>query len=238
MVFHRYPTVDLDVGPSVIIPIQYAFSVLDDRLSIGLGVKARVDGGIDHEFSIQDLEAFTTSEAKDVEEDEALDEKSSLEEYVQGGRGIGADLGILFTPIKTMEPTLGLSITDIGGTNYEKFNVGGKAIDKPNMTLPSVNVGMSFKPFKVGNRYWVISSDVHAINQPYSFSKKFNLGTELSLSNAIKLQGGLHQGYLSGGLQLDFWLLKIRFATYAEEMGTNAGSIEDRRYLLQLKLLI
>lgn len=239
MIFHRYPTVDLDVGPSVIIPIQYAFSILENRLSIGFGVKARIDGGLDHEFSIQDLEAFTTSkETKEFEEGEEIDDELTLKDFVQGGRGFGADVGILFTPTKTMEPTLGVSITDLGGTVYEKFDVGSEAIGKPEMKLPSVNTGISFKPYQANSNHLLIAADAHSINQPFSFSKKLNFGAEWSLGDMFKLQCGLHQGYLAAGFQFDVRLLKVRFATYSEEMGATAGSIEDRRYALQLRLLI
>jgi hypothetical protein len=55
------------------------------------------------------------------------------------------------------------------------------------------------------------------------------------------VQTGLHQGSLSGGIQLDVFLLTLRFVTYTEQLGTIAGqdaNLQDRRYALQLKLLI
>ncbi|MCX6127302.1 MAG: hypothetical protein NTV34_21485, partial [Proteobacteria bacterium] len=73
------------------------------------------------------------------------------------------------------------------------------------------------------------------------YSKKVNLGSELGLGKMFKVQAGLHQGEFSGGLQIDAWLLILRFATYAEQLGSTAGSdklLADRRYLAELKLLL
>jgi len=239
MIFHRYPTIEMDVGPSVIVPISFAFNTLEDRLSLGFTVKSRIDGGIDHTFSLQDIEAFTTKkDVKVIEEGEVAEEEKQLTDFVQGGVGYGADVGLLFTPIKPMEPTIGLSITDVGGTSYKKSNIQGDAKTTPDPVLPSVNMGFSIKPYQTPASYVLLAADVHSINQPYSFSKKLNLGSEYGFSRIIKLQLGLHQGYLTAGMQFDVRFLKIRLATYAEEMGSTAGTLEDRRYVLQLKLLI
>lgn len=230
MTFHRYPSVDLNFGPRIILPIAMAFNFLDDRLSVGMGVKVRARGGVNHEFSIQDIEAL-----KNKNDDS---DSKSLEDFVEGGYGIGSDIGILFTPVKTMEPTLGVSITDFGGTTYKKMDIGGTALGTPDIALPSVNAGVSFKPIQTNRTYVLASADMHSINQPYSFSKKFNLGMELGLGSLFKVQAGLHQGYLTGGFQFDVGLLNLRAVTYSEELGSTAGSVEDRRYALQLKLLI
>lgn len=228
---HRYPSVELEIGPRLIIPISFALNMLEDRLSMGFTVKGRVRGGVNHEFSIQDLEAL-----KNDDKDNKNGPK--LEDYVEGGIGYGADFGILFTPVKTMEPTLGLSVTDIGGTAYKKLDVGGQAVSAPEMELPSVNIGASLKPLQAGGMYLLTAVDFHSINQPISFSKKLNIGSELGYGKIIKLQAGLHHGYMSAGMQFDVGLFNLRAITYAEELGTVAGTVEDRRYALQLKLLL
>ncbi len=50
----------------------------------------------------------------------------------------------------------------------------------------------------------------------------------------IALRAGLNQGYLSGGVGLDLWAIKLDLATYGEEMSLNAGGLQDRRYALRL----
>jgi hypothetical protein len=234
-VFHRYPSIEIDMGPELILPVAMAFNFLEDRLSVGFGLKFRVSGGINSDFGIEDIQALSSSGDDNTLED---NDTPQLEDYVKGGYGAGADLGILFTPIKTMEPTLGISITDFGGTSFTKFDVSGEAIGTPDIVLPSVNIGLSAKPVQTNATYVLATVDFHAVNQPVSFSKKFNLGIEWGWTDLIKVQGGLHQGYLTAGFQFDVGLLNVMFATYGEELGPTAGSIEDRRFLLQFKLLI
>jgi len=239
MAVHREISVDLDAGPRIILPIAFAFDMFEERLSFGVAAKLVGRAGVDREFSINDIEAFTK---KDSEGGEGTNEDGAkLSDFVEGGYGLGADVGILFTPIKTMEPTLGISITDLGGTPYEKADVSGESTAAPPLRLPSVNTGISFKPIQAGPMYVLCSADAHAVNQPMHYSKKFNLGAEWGYSKIIKVQTGLHQGELTGGLQFDVGLLNIRFATYTEQLGPIAGQDEDlrdRRYAFQVKLLI
>ena len=237
MVFHRYPSVNLDVGTRIVLPIAFAFNALEDRLSLGFAVKMRARGGIDHEFSIDDLESFIKKNNKATEGTAASTDQKELKDYVEGGVGAGGDFGLLFTPVKTMEPTFAFTVHDIGSTSYSKFDVGGEALGTPDPQLAAVNTGFSLKPIQTGRMYVRTSIEAHAINQPYSFSKKLNLGLEWGHGEWIKVQTGLHQGYLSAGAQLDIMLLRIALVTYSEELGTYAGSREDRRYAAQIKLI-
>ena len=85
------------------------------------------------------------------------------------------------------------------------------------------------------------SIDAHAINQPVHYSKKWNLGLEWGHGSIIKVQTGLHQGEVSAGFEFRVRFFSCRFATYAEQLGTVAGQdddLSDRRYVLQLKILI
>jgi hypothetical protein len=203
---------------------------LDDKLSVGASIKARARAGVDRQFSMEDIESFKTSGTD-------TDDKK-IDDYVLGGIGEGADVGLLFTPSKVMEPTIGISITDIGATTYKAADVGSEAVGNPPPQLASVNVGFSMKPIQRDKLYLLTSMDMHSINQPYSFSKKWNLGTELGYGSLIKLQAGLYQGYMTAGFQFDVGLISLRAITYAEELGAVAGFKEDRRYAVQIKMLL
>lgn len=237
---HRDISVDVDVGPRIIMPIGFATNFLEDRLSLGASLKMLARGGVDKEFSINDIQAF--SKSRDESTGGTGEDQPTLDDYVTGGMGAGVDFGLLFTPVKTMEPTLGMSITDLGGTPYTKqLDIGGNALGKPETRLPSVNTGVSLKPWQAGGAYLRTSMDAHAINQPVHYSKKFNLGLEWGYGSIIKVQTGLHQGELSGGFEFDVFLFTLRFVTYAEQLGSVAGedeNLRDRRYALQLKLLL
>lgn len=231
---HRDISVDIDAGPRILLPVGLATNLFEDRLSLGASVKLAVAGGVNRQFSINDIGAFSSK--KDGESG------PKINDYIEGGAGVGADVGLLFTPIKTMAPTLGISVTDIGGTSFTKqLDVAGSALGKPNLRLPSVNTGVSLTPWEAKGMYLRTSVDAHAINQPEHFSKKFNLGLEWGYGSIIKVQTGLHQGEFSGGFEFDVLLLAIRFVTYAEQLGVVAGendNLRDRRYALQIKLLI
>lgn len=249
---HREISVDFRFGPTVILPISFAFNTLNNKLSLGATVKAVAAGGVDDEFSIDSINSFVKSDSKDSKNSASSNtganassndsSDDALSKYVRGGVGAGADIGLLFTPIETMEPTLGLSITDVGGTTFKEVQVGNdKPFGRPEARLPSVNTGVSVKPYKTSSQYLLFSMDSHAINQPFHYSKKLNFGTEWGYKSLLKIQSGLHQGELTGGLQFDVGLLCIRLATYTEQLGPVAGqdsNLASRRIVAQLKLLI
>jgi hypothetical protein len=244
MAVHRQISTNVQFGPRLIAPFAFAMNFLEDRLSVGAGIKIVAQGGVDREFSINDIEAFSSKKNKEGTDGTgaaAEDTGPKLDDYVEGGFGVGGDFGLLFTPIKTMQPTLGLSVTDVGGTPFTKMDVGGDALGTPRARLPSVNTGFSMIPWQTGGMFLRTSVDAHAINQPVHYSKKLNFGTEWGFGDIIKVEAGLHQGELSGGFEFDVFLFTMRFGTYAEQLGTIAGqddNLRDRRYALQLKLLI
>ena len=229
LLVHREISPYLDVGVEAILPISFAMNFFEDRLSVGVSLKGRVRVGVEREFSMDDLEAF-----QDQDEDTQTTE---LKDYLLSGAGAGADVGILFTPVETMKPTLGISVTDFGGTAYQEVDAGELG-STPDLVLPSVNVGMSFRPVEIGRWYLLASVDAHSINQPYTYGKKLNFGSEIGFGRWAKFQAGLYQGYLTGGLQLDIGVLNLRVVTYATELGNTAGFKESRRYAAQLKLLL
>jgi hypothetical protein len=239
MVVHSDIDIEFAAGPRIIAPISYAHNFLDDKLSIGGTVKLLARGGIDNSFNIQTISAFTSK--KTADESGTGEKTQDLSEFIEGGYGIGIDTGILFTPIKTMEPTLGVSITDIGGSTYEKFDIQGTAVAAPETRLPSVNTGISIKPFMGEKAYVLLATDADMINQSPHYSQKLNYGMEWGYGQIIKLQTGLKAGYLTAGFQFDVGLLNLRFATYTVDHAPVVATHDDlteRRFLLQLKLLI
>ena len=242
LAFHRDISADVDFGPRIIAPLAFATNLLENRLSIGLTLKAVARGGVNREFSINDIDVFTSKDESTNNGDNTTPEKKvEISDFFEGGIGFGTDFGILFTPVKLMEPTLGISITDVGGTSYEEFDIGGEALGAPAARLPSVNTGVSLVPFQGDNTFLRASVDAHAINQPIHYSKKWNLGLEWGYGSIIKVQTGLHQGELSAGFDFNVLFFSCRFATYTEQLGAIAGQdddLSDRRYILQIKFLI
>ena len=53
---------------------------------------------------------------------------------------------VIVTTSEQMKPTIGISITDIGGTSFQ--SVDEKKEFSPSLTEPSLNLGFSFKPLQ------------------------------------------------------------------------------------------
>ena len=51
-------------------------------------------------------------------------------------------------------------------------------------------------------------------------------------------QGGLAEGYLSGGFEVRLLLLNVRYATYKTERGYFPTQSPERRHVVQLKVLL
>ena len=222
---HRDLSTSLNASADAIIPLAMAMNFLDGKLSVGASLKARATAGVNDNFGIDVI--------GDI--DEGTD---AFKNYLKSGLGFGVDFGVLFSPFKYMSPTLGLSITDLGSTHFNAISSLKEYSGTAPIVLPSVNLGLSLKPVQVSYFYLRTSVDMHSINQPYSFSQKLNLGLEAGLGQILKAQLGMHNGYYTAGLQFDIMVIKLRAVTYAEEIGDYAGQQEDRRYALQVKILI
>ena len=185
-------------------------------------------GGIDGEFDIDSLAAIST-------------DSDSLSEQTVGGTALGLDLGLLFTPKSRFEPTIGLSVTDFGGSTFSKAKIGGASTSAPKTRLSSVNTGFSLKAYKTEKMFVRISCDAHSINQYIHYSHKLNFGVEYGYLSILRVQAGLKEGYLTGGVSIDAKLLQIRLATYfvdhAPVVGTHENLVEQR-FAFQMKLLI
>jgi hypothetical protein len=223
---HSDLDIGINLGSEVLVPISFATNWLDDKLSLGVTAKLYSGFEASENLSINSISSLSK------------DSDSKLKDLAKGGKGVGFDAGLLFTPIKTMSPTLGVMIADVGDTRLTPLN---DTLGKQDARPMSVNVGMSIRPIDTGSQYILLAADTHQINQPIHFSHKLSLGAEWGLGRILKLQTGLHDGQFTAGTQIDVKLLKIRFATYAIDHGAVAGSHDsliDRRYVLQLKLLI
>lgn len=216
----------------ILLPISLAKNFFSDRLSLGASVKLTGLIGITEDFSVDTLDLFTTSK------DSTTTTKPKFTDYLISGMGVGVDLGLLFTPTDYMSPTFGMSVTDFGGTPLKKIaKKGTKAPSIP----PTVNTGFSFKPIKSAHNYLLLAIDNQMINRSVHYSHQLSYGLEWGLYDFLKVELGALNGNATAGIQLDFTVLKIRFATYAVDRSPLVGlsrDFVDRRVALQLKLII
>jgi hypothetical protein len=64
--------------------------------------------------------------------------------------------------------------------------------------------------------------------------KRTRLGVEARFPKILSVRAGAYQGYATAGATLDFWLVKLDAATYAEELGLEAGQRPNRRHMVQV----
>lgn len=144
------------------------------------------------------------------------------------------------------------------------MNIGGMDMDDNYGKQPmTVNIGASISPEVSFLEHLIVAVDyVDLLNANetrfYNFTqsggvvtdvsaqdfeeddlmKRLRLGVSLGLLDnswiTTTLNAGLYQGEYTLGADLQLAILKLGFATYAEEIGPKVGDLVDRRYMLSL----
>lgn len=192
---------------------------------------------------------------------EIVDNQDDLGQYLQDkyerkSSGYGIDLGATYKlfPENYWHPAFGVSVLNIGDMKMDN-NYG-----KQPMT---VNLGASISPevaflehfiFAVDyvdllnaneTRFYnftqdagVVTSVTHQDFEETDFMKRLRLGVSAGIFDnswfMMTLNGGLYQGNYTFGIDLQATIVKLGFATYAEEIGPEAGDLTDRRYMVNL----
>lgn len=144
------------------------------------------------------------------------------------GLGIGADFGtqFIYQMKKGFSLMAGLAFTDIGDT---AFNAPNANPQKSNLV-----VGIAARVQNSGFT-GTLSYDYAHILEYTDWRKKIHLGLELKFP-LLSLSCGLSQMNFTYGAALDFGLIQVRYASYAEELGTLAGQDTERRQVLNVSV--
>jgi hypothetical protein len=216
------PTTVLGGGPA----FSFARRLLpEDRLSIGTTMHTEFRATAGKAYNLYDLLS------------------DSIKDTLSGGSGmqLDFDLGATFRPhwgLGGFNYQVAFAINNLLGGTYD--NLGGKIPSWDGAPTPSpraFNFGVSarkdvlwkFTQFMMALEF----TDIGA-NGDGSFFRTIHFGSEATWKDWLKLRAGLNQGYLAGGLGFDLNWFTMNLATYGEEMGLNVGSLEDRRYTLDL----
>lgn len=197
-----------------------------NRLSIGFAIKHINRDGLANQFDLFGTKLLNkiSSGASDVK---ALKEALG---YAKG-KAWGYDTGIEYSASSGMSLfTAGLSIQDIGTTRFKEYQGN---TDVPNQEM-SMHLGTAFKQ-DFGIFDYTLSADLHPLMGPVDFARQIHLGAELSLP-VISLMAGLSEGYVSYGVSLKLWPLKITTGFYSVEKGAEYRQQEAKRFLLYLSL--
>lgn len=186
-------------------------------LRVGLSVKAVNRYSLTEQYTAQDL----------VDEDF----ENLIDDDLEEGTGFSADLGVLYTLpfIKVVDMDAGLAVQSL-----PKMDMGD-ALDIDTQ----VNLGLAIKKTLAGFGF-IGALDcmdlTQNIGEDDDWGKRLHLGGEIKFPLILSLQAGLNQGYMTGGIGLDFKVLRVDLATYGEEIGEKAGDQVSRRYLAQVTI--
>jgi hypothetical protein len=190
----------------------YGFNVLNGPLQVGITGKV-----VDRRMLDQ---TYTTRE---LVEQNGID----LGRDLQSGRGVGVDLGAIYSLPVFLEPAVGVSLQNIGDVN---LGDAGKLEQQ-------MNLGAALHP-PVGFGKLLIAVDIidltNQLGEDHDLAKRINMGVEYKFPMLVLLRAGLHQGYPSYGFTVDLWVLKASYAYYIEEIGAYAGQRPDRRNMAQI----
>lgn len=176
-------------------------------------------------------------------------ETFAMEDYqappAQIGHGFGLDFGTLYQPNSRWN--VALTVSDFGGT---KINFDAHSAEKGFDAQPAYteqikarwNTGVAWTPRRIGLASYgislhdrlVLAADVRDFaNADSKILTKGHLadtaGTHFHLGAEyrwwfLRLRTGANQGYFTGGVGIDWPMLKLDYAYYADELSPFAGS--------------
>jgi hypothetical protein len=139
------------------------------------------------------------------------------------------DIGTKFNLPVLFRPSLAVVVQNVGDLDFE--TLGG---------IPQqIHLGVGLHPDFLGLSN-TLALEMHDVTKEIESDddtyKRVHLGAEVRFPTILAIQAGVNQGYYTAGVTLDFRILTLAAATYAEEMGSEAGQRADRRYVAQISL--
>lgn len=151
--------------------------------------------------------------------------------FANKGTGYGADLAMMYKWDGLISQNFAVVLHDIGSTEFKKTaGTDNPSRIKDNLVL-SYGMAMDLPGFD-----WTAAVDYrHANTTGIDSSKKLHIGSEFSLP-FIDLRVGASQGYMSYGVGMNLFLLRLDAVMYKEEIGAYAGQSGDDRVMVGLTL--
>lgn len=218
----------VDVGPAFGIAKRW----WGGDLSVGINVRAIYRLGADRSFPASEFLGGKKLALSDI-----------------GGQGLGVDGdigGFYKIPIEIpiVNFSAGLSVNNVAASNYDLAmkNKIKKITSSPPANVRSINAGIraDFDDLLLlrRNKAMLEIQDIGPQKHLVSTWKRIHMGVETGMLGFLNFRGGFNQGYYTLGVGFDLPVLKIDLATYGEEIGSNAGMLEDRRYVARIALEI
>ncbi|MBI3804452.1 MAG: hypothetical protein HY282_11895 [Nitrospirae bacterium] len=207
------PAVFTDIKLDTGLLVSGALGFFDQQLQLGATGKFIKRDGIKHVYFAPEIAH------KDFD---PLDQREKKSDFA-------FDVGTKLSLKSPLRPTFALVVQNITDLDFKELGI-----------IPQeVNVGASINP-----NFWILKTtfavEVDDLTKnadaDKDLYKRTHLGAEFRFPKILALRAGLNAGYVTAGVDLDFWILSVSAATYAEEIGAFAGQRSDRRYIVQASL--
>jgi len=219
-----YPVMTLDVKVDAGALAAIAGTFMEDRLQLG--------GTLKYVQRTRFYKDFTAAMVANSNQSYSFDQDKKTSST------IGLDVGAIYKfKNDTWKPQVGLAILNVGDMNFGDMTVTTLSKPLENKLNQSVNLGASAS-YQLAWASILGAVDIKDIASNTSTDadkgKKLHVGFEAKLPKILSVRAGWNQGYLGYGLGVDFWLIKLSYAFYKEEVGAYAGQREDERHVVQL----
>lgn len=221
-----FPVLQADLVNDAGIVVALAHSYMDDRLRVGATLKYIQHKRFYKEYTAVDIADKNTS--------------YNFSDELKSASKFGADLGTTYQfENEDWKPRVAVVIQNIGGMDFGDYQSTATSPVVPNAYKQQINLGGA-----VTRQLWIMKTTLAMdydditgnISTDRDKGKRLHMGAEIKFPKILALRVGLNQGYLSYGAGLDFWLLKLDYAYYKEEVGAYAGQREDSRHVVELSI--
>ncbi len=190
---------------------------LNQRLLVGGNIKYMHRGEAKLEANVTDADKLKNMKSSDM---------------LGTGTGTSTDLGVMWKIPGRMEASMGATVNNVGGT---KFTPTSDKAPAPAALKQLVNLGVAIQPGTRSSRFRLLAEYWDATNNlKESVYKKTHLGAELTIRDIVGVTGGMSEGWTSGGLYIDLYLLRIDGGMYIQEMDDRVGVRPDKRIFLRV----
>ena len=208
-------TLSLEAYQNLGIAGAYAYTILDDRLAIGIGPKLVQRTATIVKLSIADIDEIQNFKFK---------------EYQNSGLGFGVDLALSYKFAAPNSPHMTLVISDVGDTSFSG--------DDSKAPIPSQNqsiklgASLSHSIADFQNHFFLDWHDLLKRTENNSL-KNVHLGSTISHPLGVGLNLGLNQGYFSTGFFYQNPSFRFDLGSYGVETGELIGERASRRYFMR-----
>lgn len=158
----------------------------------------------------------------------------ALDQIGTEGVGLSTDVGLIIAAPWKWLPTVSAVLRDVGGTSFDKSSgLRLETSDRPNLVQQDLDVAMAL--FPIHSRYvrssWTLEyRGLLTAHEEEDKAKLIHAGMEFNIRDLFFMRAGYHQRYWTAGFEIASEYFQWQFATYGEEIGTQASPREDRRY--------